>query len=323
MKKRRPIITCGLILLLLVLLVFVGPFLVPVPPLEGTKPIEELLDDDSQILEIDGLDVHYKIQGNGDPALILLHGFGASVFSWREVMGSLSQYGTVIAYDRPAFGLTERPTEWEGENPYSLQAQVDLLAGLMDAMQIDRAVLVGNSAGGTICVHFALQNPERVAALILVDAAIYSGGGVSGWLKPILRTPQVQHLGPLIARQIQVRGPDLIDLAWHDPSRLTAEDLAGYTEPLMVEGWDEALWQMTLASDGPDLGPMLGDLSVPTLVITGDDDRIVPTQQSVRLADEIPGAVLSVLADCGHVPHEECPDAFLSAVADFMADIDG
>jgi alpha-beta hydrolase superfamily lysophospholipase len=120
MKKFLRWVGIGLGFLILLLLIL--PFLFPVPPLEDTVPVEELDDPDSQFMQVDGLRVHYKTYGQGEPVFILLHGFGASLFSWREVIGPLSQYGTVIAYDRPAFGLTERPLEWEGENPYSTQA---------------------------------------------------------------------------------------------------------------------------------------------------------------------------------------------------------
>jgi pimeloyl-ACP methyl ester carboxylesterase len=137
-----------LVLCAILLAVLVGPLLVPVPPLTGTVPPEALVDDDSLFIEIEGLKVHYKTSGTGQPFIILLHGFGASLFSWREVLPSLAEYGTVIAYDRPAFGLTERPLTWEGDNPYSPAAQVELLVGLMDALDIERAILVGNSAGG-------------------------------------------------------------------------------------------------------------------------------------------------------------------------------
>jgi pimeloyl-ACP methyl ester carboxylesterase len=96
-------------------------------------------------------------------------------------------------------------------------------------------VLVGNSAGGTISVLTALRHPDRVAALVPVDPAIYCGGGTPAWIRPLLRTPQMRHLGPLIARTIQSRGGDLIEAAWHDPGKITPEILAGYTRPLRFE----------------------------------------------------------------------------------------
>ena len=217
----------GIGLGIFILLLLVVPFLIPVPPLENTVPPEELADLDSRFIEVNGLRVHYKIYGQGKPVFILLHGFGASLFSWREITNPLSQYGTVVAYDRPAFGLTERPLEWDGENPYSSQAQVELVIGLMDQLNIEKAILVGNSAGGTISMLTALQYPERVQALVLVDAAVYAGGGAPAWVRPILKTPQMNHLGPLISRQIEKRGREFIELAWHDPSQITPDIFAG------------------------------------------------------------------------------------------------
>ena len=119
MKSNKFLRTTGIILTVLALIVLIGPFLIPVPPLENTVPVEQLVDTDSKFVEVNGVNVHYKTWGEGEPTFILLHGFGASVFSWREVVEPLAQFGTVIAYDRPAFGLTERLLQWEGESPYS------------------------------------------------------------------------------------------------------------------------------------------------------------------------------------------------------------
>lgn len=249
---------------------------------------------------------------------MLLHGFGASLYSWNAVFGPLGEMGLVIAYDRPAFGLTERPLTWEGANPYSPQAQVDLLLGLLDRFGVERAILVGNSAGGTVAMNFTLQHPERVQALILVDPAVYAGGGSSHILRWLLRTPQMRHLGPLFVRQIQTRGPELIELAWYDPARIPPATLAFYKKPLQAENWDRALWELTLASEPVDLANRLAEFTLPVLVVTGDTDRIVPTEQSVRLAGELPNARLVVIPQAGHVPHEERPDLFLQAVADFL-----
>ncbi|MEP0806428.1 MAG: alpha/beta hydrolase [Chloroflexota bacterium] len=322
MKQRLKRIF-GITALAILTLILAGPFLVPVPPLENTVPVEELADPDSRFIEVNGINVHYKTYGQGEPTFVLLHGFGASLFSWREVTAPLAEFGTVIAYDRPAFGLTERPLTWEGENPYSQEAQVELVIGLMDALGVERAILVGNSAGGTIAMLTALKYPQRVQSLILADPAVYAGGGAPAWIRPLLRTPQMRHLGPLVSRQIQTRGPELIELAWHDPSKITPEILEGYQKPLRIADWDKALWELTLASRESGLAERLGELTLPTLVITGDDDRIVPTEQSLRLAQELPNAQLAVIPQCGHVPQEECPEAFMQAVTEFISTSNG
>jgi pimeloyl-ACP methyl ester carboxylesterase len=126
-------------------------------------------------------------------------------------------------------------------------------------------------------------------------------------------------LGPLLARQIAVRGDDFLETAWHDPSKITSEIREGYREPLQVNHWDRALWELTKASRQLGLADDLDRIAAPSLVITGDDDRVVPTDSSVRLAQDLPNAELVVIPQCGHLPQEECPDAFLDAVERFLA----
>jgi pimeloyl-ACP methyl ester carboxylesterase len=302
-----------------VLLVTVGPFLIPVPPLEDTVPPARLAAPDSRFMEVNGIDVHFKEMGTGDRTFILLHGFGASVFSWREVMTPLAMYGRVIAYDRPAFGLTERPLRWSGDSPYGAKAQVELLFALMDALHVGRAVLVGHSAGGTIALAAALGRPDRVAALVLVDAAVYTTGGGPAWLRALLATPQLRHIGPLLVRRIAMEGDSVIRTAWHDPSAITQAVYDGYHTPLRAQDRDRALWELAAADAAPDLPSRLGTVKLPTLIVTGDDDRIVPTADSLRLAKDIPAAQLAVVPACGHLPQEERPQAFLNAVTAFVA----
>jgi pimeloyl-ACP methyl ester carboxylesterase len=310
----------AILLVVIVLILAIGPFLVPVPPLENTFDPVELADPDSLFIEVNGLTVHYKQMGQGEPAIFLLHGFGASTFSWREVMEPLSEYGTVVAFDRPAFGLTERRMPpYDGPNPYSPDFQVDLLIGLMDELGFEQAVWVGNSAGGTVSGNAALAYPERVLGLIMVDAAVYAGGGSPPWIRPLLRTPQMDHLGPLLARSLAgERGDSFLQSAWHDPELITDEIQAGYRRPLQAHHWDRALWELTKTSRSTGLQERLSELSLPALVVTGDDDRIVPTSDSIRLASELPNASLVVFENCGHVPQEECPQAFMDAVGPFI-----
>lgn len=311
------------VIAVLILTALVGPFLVPVPPLAGLQPPEQLADPDSRFVEVNGLRLHYKLRGSGRPLILLLHGFGANTSSWRKVMGPLAELGTVVAYDRPGFGLTERPLgddlrAWPGPNPYSADAQADQVVALIQALGFDRAILVGNSAGGTVAMHTYLRHPGRVQGLVFVDAAIYTGGGAPGWIKPLLRTPQMRRLGPLVSRSLVAQGDRLLELAWHDPGRLTPEDMAAYRKATQVEGWDRALWEFTLASADLWLAARVDEVRVPTLVVTGDDDRIVPTEESIRLAQELPDAGLVVIPACGHVPQEECPAPFVDALRPFL-----
>jgi pimeloyl-ACP methyl ester carboxylesterase len=273
----------------------------------------------------DTLSVHYEEMGTGEPVLLLLHGFAASTFSWRDVLPGFAQRGRTVAFDRPAFGLTQRPLpetwqgNWREQNPYSLTAQIDLTVGLMDQLGIAEAVLVGNSAGGTIAMLTALTHPQRVKSLILIAPAVYAGGGAqSPFVRRLINTAPMRHLGPVLARQIERWGRSFARSAWHDPTLITDEIFQGYQAPLQVADWDRALWELTAASAPSGLPDRLRELELPVLVITGDDDRIVPTQQSIKLAAQLPNAQLVVVPACGHLPHEECPQAVLDAIQSFL-----
>jgi pimeloyl-ACP methyl ester carboxylesterase len=313
----------GILGLVLLGLLLVGPLIYPIPPLEGTAPPRELADSDSLFVTVEGIGFHFKTAGEGEPAFVLLHGFGASVFSWREVMAPLGEWGQAFAFDRPAFGLTERPMpgDWSGESPYTLQSQVDQTLGLMNAWGLERAILVGHSAGGRTAVLTALQHPERVEALVLVAPAVGAGGGPFGWLGPVLRTPQMRRLGPYLARSIAEEGVDILYRAWHEPSQITDEILDGYTEPLQAQNWDRAYYELVAAGGDADVASRLEELTMPILIITGDDDQIVPTAGSIELAAQLPAAELVVVPDCGHLPHEERPAAFMEAVGTWLGTI--
>jgi len=294
----------------------------PVPPAKGVLPAHLLAHADSRFAEVNGLAVHHTVHGEHEPALILLHGFAASASSWREVVPTLSAAHTVVAYDRPAFGLTERPVPetLDGPNPYGREAQVSLLMGLMDALEIQRAVLVGHSAGGAVALETALAHPERVAGLVLVAPAVYTQGGAPGWLLPALRTKLVRRIGLLLERLIVKRmGARIARRAWHDPTKLAPQVLDSYLTLFRTEGWDRALWELVVATTPHNLPDRLAEVTVPTLVVTGDHDRVVPTAESLRLAEELPNARLALIEAAGHVPHEEQPAAFLAAVRGYLA----
>jgi pimeloyl-ACP methyl ester carboxylesterase len=299
----------------------VVPFLIPVPPLTGTFPPERLGNAESRFIELNGVTVHYTVHGNGEPVIILLHGFGAYLFSFDPVVAGLAEYGTVIAFDRPAFGFTERPIldSWSGPNPYTNEFASDLTIALMDSLGVDKAILVGHSAGGAVAMLTYYRHPERVQALVMEDAAIFGSGGIPSYISALAWLPQVQRLGPLLVRSIAGdSGISTIYLAWHDDSKVSPDTIEGYRRPLMAQDWDYALWQFTAAAHPLSLDLNLSSISVPTLVITGDDDQIVPTSQSEKLASSIIGATLVVVPECGHIPHEEAPSAFLNAMANFL-----
>lgn len=324
MKRLLKVIL--IILAVVLLIVLVGPFLVPVRPLEGLQPPETLAQANSQFLTLpypgtDGIDIHYRAGGAGEPAFVLLHGFAGSLFTWDEVFEQFAGKGQTFAYDRPPFGLSERLVagDWDGPNPYTPDAAIDQLLALLDEQGIDRAILVGNSAGGTLALRTALAHPERVEGLILTSPAVYSGGGAPDFIQPLLNTPQLRRIGPLASRILIGQGSSLENLAYHDPTAITAEQMAKARLGVQVQEWDRALWEFTAASQSSDLVERLAEITMPTLVVTGDDDRVVPTEQTIRLAGELSNAELVVIPACGHVAQEECDTEFMTAVNEWLA----
>lgn len=313
MRKFRVF---GLVLIGIILLTGLRPFAGPIPPLTDIRSIDSLADDDSRFAAINGLKVHDKEMDSGEPEYILLNGSGVSTYSWREVMQPLADQGRVIAYDRFAFGLTQRPmpAEWSEKLPDGMLAQVAALIGLMDHLDIERDIWVGNLAGGTVAIQAALDYPEHFHTMELVDAAINTGNPFPNWVSRILRTPQIRHIGPLIARQIKSSSVDFLKSAWHDPEKLSAEVIGTYQLPHQVDIWVRALWQLTASDRGLDLLSRLVELNLTELVISGDDDQIVPVQQSIQLAGAIRGAHLGGLYNSGHIPQKECPSAFLESI---------
>jgi pimeloyl-ACP methyl ester carboxylesterase len=298
------------------------PFVLPIAPLKDTVSERELADEDSRFVRLGEIELHYKDHGDSTTALVLLHGFGSSVYTWEETMAKLREHWRVIAFDRPGFGLTSRPLTWQGDNPYAPEAQRRLLLELMDELGLREAVLIGNSAGGTLAVEFALEHPERVSALILVSPAIYEGGGAPNWARPLLDLPQMDRLGPLIMRQFGGDpGEAFLRAAYYDESRLTPEKLAGHRRALRAHDWDKALWELTKASRAPAVAGRLSELQLPVLVVSGEGDAIVSPELSARLARELPNAELVLLANCGHLPQEECPQAFAHALEPFLAQL--
>lgn len=312
---------------LFILLIFacatlaLGPFAVPVPQLDDLVSEQAFIEADSKFIEINHVNLHYKQAGEGERTFILLHPFGGSAFSWREVMDDFAEMGRVIAYDRPAFGLTERPMpeDWV-ENPYGMKANIELLRGLMDEFGVEKAVLVGNSAGGGVAVAFALEYPQRVESLILVDPGVGGGRGPQfpAWAMPLMWTPQMRHIAPLLMRDYQERLPRTIDREWYDKSKLTDEIREEYLKLLQIRNWDRAFYELTFAPSYPELRPLLPNLTVPTHIIAGQEDRLIRSWYFEAVASEIPGAQLTLIPQCGHVPQEECPQQFMEAVIHYL-----
>ena len=319
MKKLR-------IFLLVVLgaILFV-PFLIPVDTsgtLTKEQAAQSLWGEQSKFVELAGHEVHYVEAGDpgSERLIVLLHGFGASAFSYKNNLEILGEVGHVIAYDRAAFGFTERPTDWE-TNPYGTPGQLQVLDELVELFGQDKAVyIVGHSAGGSIAASYAVENQEKLAGLVLFAPAVLSGGGGPSGFNWIYDIPQLDHLGPLLVSTIATSGLDILYASYFDESAVTQETLNGYTAPLEVIGWERAFWEFNKAPRDRTVGERLTEITIPTLVITGDTDEVVATEDSRQVA-EIMRAELVIIPETGHLPNEEKPTEFANALSKFILGI--
>lgn len=304
-------------------LLLVGPFLVPVNTtgtLTKEQAAAEIWGEESNWIDLAGHQVHYVSAGDpdSDRLIVLLHGFGASAYSYKDVLEPLGEIGFVVAYDRAAFGFTERPTSWE-TNPYGAEGQLLVLDELIDEFGKGRDIYVlGHSAGGNIAASYVVDHQDKLAGAILYSPAVLTSGGAPSWLNWVFSIPQLDHLGPLLVSSIATSGLDILYLSYFDQNKITQATLDGYTQPLKVIGWEKAFWEFNRAPRDTGISDRLGEITIPTLVITGDTDEIVATADSIEVSNRIGGSQLVIIPQTGHLPNEESPEEFASAVISFI-----
>lgn len=264
-----------------------------------------------EFIDVDGVRMHYVEVGEGEP-LLLVHGLGASTFSFRYVIPELAPRFRVVAVDLKGSGYSARPAT----SDYSLTAQADLLRRFMDRLQIERAAVVGHSMGGAVAMRLALRYPERVSRLVLVDSAgdheLERGRTLARVVRPFFAIGVVFTLQRRWFRRLSRRS------AVHDPAQVTPEALEGYFRPTRIKGHARALASFTVdrARDEP---LALERIAQPTLVMWGEHDRWLPPRRGDELARRIPNARLLIIRGAGHLPLEEQPDVCNLALLEFLA----
>ena len=328
-RLREGVGVIWIIIAAIILLTVVAPFIVPRTVTKKLPEPEELADKDSRFIAINSVSIHYKdfppANGGSRATFVLLHGFGSSTYTWRHVIPTLRNFGRVIVYDRPGAGLSGRPVgnSLEQYNPYTPDAQIELTTQLMDGLHVDKAIIAAHSTGGPLAVETAYRHAERVLALILISPSLFGGMAMPGLVRPLLRLPQLSHLGPAALRLFFA--PDrfvtrLLKMTWHDASRIDPASIVEYDRTSRVRDWDRSLWEMTVVSGQTEAIRHIRRLELPILVVAGDDDRVLPLSDQEHLIEEVPGSRLVVVANAGHNPQEEQPEETASLVEGFLKD---
>jgi pimeloyl-ACP methyl ester carboxylesterase len=250
--------------------------------------------------------IHYERRGTGAP-LLLLHGIGSSSRAFRHQLSELSDRFDLIAWDAPGYGQSEDPPTAE----FAIAEQADRAAQLLEELQLDSAHVLGVSMGGVVAQLLYHRHAARVRSLVLCDTN--PGGGALSEPERSERVRQrVENLERLGAREMaRQRAPVLVT---SEASPVLVQELADIMAEVRPAGYSAA----AVALGNTDLTSRLPDIRVPTLVVHGACDRVVPLETGRRLAESIPGARLVVIPDAGHVSNQERPREFNAAVSEFL-----
>lgn len=269
----------------------------------------------SRFIDIGGLSVHLRDVGPRDDPLpiVLIHGTSASLHTWEGWAVALKAERRVVSFDLPGFGLTGPSADGD----YSIAAYTRFVIGLLDALKIERCVLAGNSLGGEIAWRTAVAAPQRVSKLVLVDAGGHAFTARSVPLGfQLARMPIVRDLaGSLLPRSLIERS---VREVYGEPSRVSDALVDRYYELTLREGNRRALVQrFGQLRPGADAA-LIATLQVPTLILWGGRDRLIPPEHAQAFAREIAGSTRVVFDDLGHVPHEEDPARTVAELKRFL-----
>ena len=261
--------------------------------------------------------LHCEIYGSGDP-ILFLHGLGGSTYSWRYMVAPFSVDHEVILIDFRGEGQSPKPHD----DHYSILDQGELIHQFIFEHDLKNLTLVGNSYGGAVSLLLAIrlcaESPSRLSKLILIDS-----GGYPDHLPlhlKLLRAPILGWLAVhLLPPKCQIR--IVLKESYYDPAKITQEQVDAYAGPLASPGGRHALLQIGKGAIPEDVQKYIDlypTISVPTLILWGEDDRVLPRLIGERLHAAISNSKLEDIPHAGHIPQEEQPDAVIAHLRAFL-----
>ena len=263
------------------------------------------------------INTRYWVLGEGETNVVLIHGLGASADIWMHNIHVLSENYRIYVPDLMGFGRSDIPSDFFTPTDY-----VQFINDFLNALKIDRAVLIGQSLGGGIALLYTIRFPEKVERLVLVDNAGF--GYETIWTLRLMSLPVI---GKLMSIPARIGVKIFFQLAVRNPAVITEELIDIYYEHFNRPGQQAFMLRLIRSIIGirgikrEILAPVLENIqkvTQPTLIIWGEHDRVLPLTHAYYGKEKIQGSELRIFPDCGHIPFFEQPDAFNSVVRDFL-----
>jgi len=267
------------------------------------------------------LDLHYEAYGQGKP-IIFLHGLGGTLYTWRHLVGPLAPHYRLILFDLKGAGKSPKPFD----DKYSMFDQAELIYRFIRQNDMRDVTLVGHSFGGGVALLVALklsqQEPSRLSQLILIDTVSYPQK--LPLVISMLRMPLVGWLGlHLIPDKTKVQS--MMESMYYDDRKINPADVEAYAAPLALPGAKYAMRKTARQIIPDNIDEIIGTyprIKVPTLIIWGREDKIIPLENGVRLHQAIRASQLVLIERCGHDPPDERPEEVVEAIRKFLGDHD-
>ncbi len=259
------------------------------------------------------LDTRLHVRDSGlsnGPAVLLLHGLGASLHTWEPWAEALEKTHRVIRFDMPGAGLSPA----DARNDYSDQRLIALINALLDDRDVAQIDLVGHSMGGRIAWRFAAANPERVRRLVLIAPDGFASPGFEYETAP--EVPAIMESMRYFLPKFALRAN--VEASYGDPARLQQSVMDRYYDLILAPGNRAALLERTRQTWLLPPKPILTTIDTPTLLVWGERDIMIPVSNAEDYLHYLPNAQLASFTDLGHVPHEEAPLRTLPVVVEFL-----
>jgi pimeloyl-ACP methyl ester carboxylesterase len=260
--------------------------------------------------------LYREVYGAGDP-ILCLHGLGANIYSWRHFVVPFSQKNKLILVDFKGCGKSPKPLDTH----YSIEEKADDIYDLILEENLTNLTLVGNSLGGAIALLVAIRlgkhEPKRLSKLILIDSA---GDKRTlpvhlKLLRSILGTAIIYLSPSKLAARMTLR------MCYYDRRKTTRDQVNAYAEPIASRGGRHALLQTArqcIPANADELIAQLSSIKVPTFILWGREDKVIPLRVGQLLHQLIPNSALEVIEHCGHIPQEEKPDETIERISRFL-----